>query len=151
MFKNSHVCAAHLQNSLHLAQMKLNTHQTTSLPLPSIVDLSMNLVTQYSLCKCNLYIFHLSVTCLFSLTSPGWSICQNFLIFFLFQPHSWHMEVPGPGIKSKPQMQPRPHLHQCCILNPLHQAGNGTVPCTETSQINTPLHHNENSRTSFSF
>lgn len=30
--------------------------------------------------------------------------------FFLFQVHSWHMEVSGPEVKSKPQVQPIPQL-----------------------------------------
>ena len=36
------------------------------------------------------------------------------------------MEIPGPGIKSKPQLQPTPHLRQRQILNPLHRAGDWT-------------------------
>ena len=33
--------------------------------------------------------------------------------------HLWHIEVPGPGIESEPQLQPKPQLQQCWILNPL--------------------------------
>ena len=40
--------------------------------------------------------------------------------------HSWHMEVPGPGIKSEPQLQPTPQVRQCKILNPLCQSRNST-------------------------
>ena len=25
---------------------------------------------------------------------------------FILKPHPWHMEVPGPGIESEPQLQP---------------------------------------------
>ena len=32
-------------------------------------------------------------------------IGRNFLLFFLFHPHSQRMEVPGPGIESEPQLQ----------------------------------------------
>ena len=32
------------------------------------------------------------------------------IFFFLFWLHPWHMEVPGPGIKSEPQRQPTPQL-----------------------------------------
>ena len=35
-----------------------------------------------------------------------------------------HIEVFGPGIQSKPQLQPLPQLWQCQILNPLNQALN---------------------------
>ena len=43
-----------------------------------------------------------------------------FYLSFLFRPHSRHMEVPGPGIKSKAQ------LWQYWILNPLCQARDQT-------------------------
>ena len=36
---------------------------------------------------------------------------------FLSWPHLWHMDISGPGIKSKPQLQPTPQLQQCWILN----------------------------------
>ena len=42
---------------------------------------------------------------------------------FFFWPHPHHMEVPEPGIKSEPQLQPMPQLQQCWILN-LRWAGN---------------------------
>ena len=45
---------------------------------------------------------------------------------FLWQ-HLQHMDVPGPGIKPEPQMQPVPHLWQSQILNPLHYAGTSGV------------------------
>ena len=35
--------------------------------------------------------------------------------------------VPGSGIRSKLQLQPMLHLQQCQILNPLYQAGDGTL------------------------
>ena len=47
--------------------------------------------------------------------------------FFLFQQHPWPMEVPGPGIESKPQ------LHPCRILNPLGWAGDQTHAAIETA------------------
>ena len=41
--------------------------------------------------------------------------------FFSFQPHPWHMEVPGPGI------EPAPSQRQYQILNPLcHSRNSGT-------------------------
>ena len=43
--------------------------------------------------------------------------------FFLFLLHLRHMEIPCPGIKSKPHLQPTPQLQQCQILNLLHQSG----------------------------
>ena len=45
------------------------------------------------------------------------SISQGFKIFiYLFRPHPWHMEVPRPGLKSKPQLQPP------WIINPLNHS-----------------------------
>ena len=46
--------------------------------------------------------------------------------------HLQHMEVPGPGMESEPQLWPTPHLWQCQILNPLHQARDGTLTSTAT-------------------
>ena len=46
--------------------------------------------------------------------------------------HSWHMEVPGPGIKSKLQLQCTPQPQQCWILNPLRQAGDQTCASAAT-------------------
>ena len=43
------------------------------------------------------------------------------LSFYLFiWPHPQHMEVPWPGMKSEPQLQPTPQLWQSWILNPQH-------------------------------
>ena len=42
------------------------------------------------------------------------------------------MEIPGPEIKSEPQLQPMPQLWHHQFLNPLCQAGNGTLPAAET-------------------
>ena len=36
------------------------------------------------------------------------------------------MEILGSGIESEPQLQPKPQLWQCQILNPLHPSGNQT-------------------------
>ena len=32
----------------------------------------------------------------------------SFFLFFFFLQHPWHEEIPGPGIKPKPQLLPRP-------------------------------------------
>ena len=45
--------------------------------------------------------------------------------------HPWHMKVSGPGIKSEPQLWPKPHLWQHPILNPLHQAEDQTPATSE--------------------
>ena len=45
------------------------------------------------------------------------------LFFFFFFGHPMAYGVPGPGIRSKPQLQPKPQLWQCWILNPLCWAG----------------------------
>ena len=48
----------------------------------------------------------------------------SFFFFPFFWPHLQHMEIPGPGIKSEPQLQPMPQLQQCPILNLLSYRGN---------------------------
>ena len=49
-----------------------------------------------------------------------------FVIFFLYRPHLWHMEVPRPGIESEPQ------LWQRRILDTLPQARDRTCAPTAT-------------------
>ena len=45
------------------------------------------------------------------------SISQGFKIFiYLFRPHPWYMEVPRPGLKSRPQLQ------QPWVINPLNHS-----------------------------
>ena len=55
-----------------------------------------------------------------SLCSVHPSLCSHTvcIFFFLFWPHWQHMEVPGPGIESEPQLQPAPQLQQCQVPNP---------------------------------
>lgn len=43
-----------------------------------------------------------------------------FNIFFFFFLHSWHEDLPEPGIKPMPQQQPKLHQGQCQILNSLN-------------------------------
>ena len=43
--------------------------------------------------------------------------------FFLFCPHPWHIEVPGPGMESEAQLWPMPELQQSQILNQLPWLG----------------------------
>ena len=64
---------------------------------------------------------------------------ENFvclLVFFLlfFFGHTMTYGVPQPGIRSKPQVQPKLHLHQCWILNPLCQARDQTCILSQHSQ-----------------
>ena len=40
----------------------------------------------------------------------------------VFWPCLQHMQVPGPGTESEPQLCPTPQLQQCWILNPLRGA-----------------------------
>ena len=70
-----------------------------------------------------------------------------FLFLFLFQLPPWHMEVPGSGMKSKPELRSTPQLQQSRILNPLPWARDGTGTSTEKSQI--PLYHSGNSFKSY--
>ena len=44
-----------------------------------------------------------------------------YLYFVIFSASPQHMEVPGPGIKSKLQLRPTPQWWKCQILNPLPQ------------------------------
>ena len=46
---------------------------------------------------------------------------SNFWLFSPF-PTPQHLQVPSAGIESEPHLRPTPHLWQCRILNPLHQA-----------------------------
>ena len=50
------------------------------------------------------------------------------LIFFFFFGHPMVYGVPGPGIRSEPQLWPKPQVWQCQILNPLCRARDRT--CT---------------------
>ena len=74
----------------------------------------------------------------------------SFLKTYLFWPYTQHMEVPGPGIKSEPQLQPVPQLWQCWILNPLSRAEDWTcasaVICCRDHWILNP-HQSGNSLT----
>ena len=67
-------------------------------------------------------------------------------VSFLFWPHLWHMEVPGPGIKSKLHLQPMWHLWQYWILHLLLQARDQFSNTTERSQIIKLLCHSGNSQ-----
>ena len=50
-----------------------------------------------------------------------------FIIYLLFRLYSQHMEVPGPGTESEPQLPPMPQLPQHWILNPLCHSGNAAI------------------------
>ena len=55
-----------------------------------------------------------------------------------FWPHLWHIEVPRPGIKSEPQLQPMLQLQQCRFLT--HYAMSGFKPMLwQKRQILNPL------------
>ena len=63
-----------------------------------------------------------------------------------------HMEVPGSGTASKPELLSQScDLHHSCSdtgsLNPLHWAGDPKGASTETSRIINPLCHIGNSQT----
>ena len=72
--------------------------------------------------------------------------CANIYTYFflLFWLYLQHMEVPGPGIKSKLELQPMAKLRQPQILNPLLWARDPTSASTKTSQIINSLHHSRN-------
>ena len=69
-------------------------------------------------------------------------VCLFVCLFFLFWPHLQLVEIPQPGIKSKPHLRPTVQQHQ--ILNPLHWAGDQISNATETSLIINPLYHSGN-------
>ena len=50
-----------------------------------------------------------------------------YLFIFLFQPHPWHMEVLGLGIKSESPLQAALQLWQHWIRNQLYQSGNSNI------------------------
>ena len=77
-------------------------------------------------------------------TAPAKAPYTGFLCF-VFWLHSQHMEVPGPGIKSKPQQW------QLGILNPLHWARDWTYAATETTPHLNLLCHSGNSLIGFYF
>ena len=55
-----------------------------------------------------------------------------FFKFFILWPLSWHVEVPRPGIESKPQLQFTLQLQQHHVLYPLHWAGDQTLSSAVT-------------------
>ena len=55
----------------------------------------------------------------------------DFTFLKILWPHLWHVEVPRPGVESKPKLQPTQQLWQQQILNPLHYVRDRT--CTSTS------------------
>jgi len=81
--------------------------------------------------------FHCSTMGTFSLP---FCVCVFVLfcfVFFAFLAHPRHIEVPGPGIESKPQLQTMPQLLQCLILNPRLDSGNFNIYSShETTELN---------------
>ena len=82
----------------------------------------------------------------------NWFVFRGIRVFFkvycktfFFKPHFQHIEVPGPGIKSEPELPPPAQLPQRQILNPLCWARDQTGASTETGQIINPLRHRGNS------
>ena len=77
--------------------------------------------------------------------SYGWHLCQQlvlsgflfcFVCFsFCFRAAPTALEVPGLGMESEPQLYPVPQLWQCCILNPLSEAGNWNLVLSNTSWV----------------
>lgn len=78
---------------------------------------------------------------------PRYFILFSDISFYLyFGPHQQHMEVPRPGIKSKPEVQPKPQLQQSQIHNHCARPGidlkppqgqNGSL--THCATMGTPL------------
>ena len=68
--------------------------------------------------------------------------------------HPWHMEVPGPGTESQPQLEPMPRLQQHLILKAtaLSPGSNSGLFGNQRHgrQILNPLSHSNNSK-KFSF
>ena len=48
-------------------------------------------------------------------------LCCLFMYLFILVANPQHVEVPGPGIESEPQLGPTPQLWQCKIINPLQE------------------------------
>ena len=66
-------------------------------------------------------------------------------VIFFFNFSSASMEVPGPGIKSEPQLQLTPQQWQHRILNPLCGPGIKSAPLQWQCQVLNPLYHKGNS------
>ena len=47
----------------------------------------------------------------------------SFFFFFFFLAYPQHIEILQPGIKSEPELRPRPQLQQRWIFTPLHGVG----------------------------
>ena len=54
----------------------------------------------------------------------------NFFFFFFWLPLAYG--IPGPGIRSEPQLQPMPQVWQCWALS--HCAGLGMEPVSQRSR-----------------
>ena len=77
--------------------------------------------------------------------SRWWLTFFSDKVLFYFWLHLQHMDVPRPGSKSKPQLQPKPQLCQWLILNPLCQLGiELTLPQRQRRILN-PLCYSGNS------
>lgn len=60
-------------------------------------------------------------------------------VLFVFLPHPWQKEVPGPGVDSQPQLQPMLQPGQSwTLLNPLWWAGDHT--CAAQRQVGSLTH-----------
>ena len=95
---------------------------------------------------------HINEMLIFSLlvhlyTSFGTKDCLISCFLFLFWLHPWHMEVPGPGTESMPQLQPAPQPWQCQIRYPtaLGWGSNPHLRLSSCSRILNPLQYSGNS------
>ena len=84
--------------------------QLQSQPMPRLLSHINGTIQRVPIC---VWFLSLSIMSSSSVTGqPGRGLCSFFFFKWL---HPWHMEVPGPGIESKPQLRPVPQLWQCCI------------------------------------
>ena len=82
---------------------------------------------------------------IFLVINHGLLVLKILIFFFLFGPHSWYMEVPGPGMESEPQLPPTTQLQQHQILNLLCRSRDWNCNLSHCSWILNPLYHTKNS------
>ena len=66
------------------------------------------------------------------------AVFHEILKYFMKELHLWHVEVPGPGRESEPQLQPMPQLRQHPILNLLCWTRDRTHTATGTTPDSKP-------------
>ena len=94
--------------------------------------------------QCSLCSEILGCGVLFSWLTDCFTTLGSFFFFFIFG-CPMACAAPGPGIRSKPQLQPKAGLQQCLIFNPMFRAREQSAP----NALQIPLCHSRSSTTLF--